>query len=1145
MKRLQIVIVMSCLIIFYQNFTLGTSNGEMSTIPNICEIKPGKTNCTVQLMWNADVSSGEQACVFIKESQKKIGCGQEGLTQLSWISKEPKTLELKKGDGTYSKSQVLTSMQVFGIQKISGDHIAVSKKIDTRLKKIMINKRAAAMTGSWDGRLFFEHVGFLDGKTGTAVKVFRPEAFRKDLTYEQNIENENTFSPSFWVESDSLTPQQIEEAKALNNVKKIEGPNFGKNLNKLNTSSHLAVYPIDLEQGNPFPSNSNGQFSSNGEFLTYAMYGISAATKAPNGKSRYRLKPGTDDTEMKHFLVKYPLTVVVEKPYTPEAKVKTVKVGVGNGLLNTKGGFLYGYEPSVTLDGRLIVFSGNPRPSSLDGNGGHIQYSYRMGSSQFYKHTPTRNIAKIYFDHGPGRRGGERKINGVPFSEHYPIAKKRLKTFDGKSVPWNSWIKGGYPWVSLTGSEVFYQSISGFHGAARFGAAIVGQRTHYTIQLMDGQVNQSRGNPTDDFNLFTSTDEGKALEDAYKNLITKNQRESSGKGYQQVLYAPVAQNGTSWSPFVNTPMEKKFPMSPFSESYSFFLTGGRYFEFPFPEFPRDLLVHMSMQEPLVYDFKAIRERINGTSELSTNEYRAIAAKYSNYKVADHSGHFQTGTLRHGAYYPFEFYRVKKAWNQANPSLRDFNDGAIGNSLIFRPNGLMTFPLKKENVDRIKKNKAYTLSFWMRKNRVQSTGSIINIPGLFLLWWNSNKIDMRIATSKNTSETSRAIIPVSIRNNQWAHFAISMGPNGIGAVYIDGKPVHSINEGGNYFSNVNNAIQVRVGPGNTGSRNSILSFDDLHLYSAQLSDDEILKLAWRQKRIRVGRHSLYDMANLDKRFGSNIEDEKWGFKINYNRARVGQVLFVDRRLSSNGKVSCASCHRPDRFLASSNKVDIGVSGKALGRNTPSIWNAGFQKSMMWDGSIASVETQVLHPVIHPDEMGTKAQDIVQHLKSVPYYNDSIKKLYGRAPDLSIAADLLSQFVKSRITWPNADDQNRLSNTAKKGKRLFEGKANCVGCHSGPFYTDHRFYDVGLGEEKDPGRSLASGKLSEEAGFKTQGLRGISKTAPYFHNGQVATLREVVEQYNKGKPNHPSVDPRLRPLRLTPGQVNALVEYLKSL
>ncbi len=139
--------------------------------------------------------------------------------------------------------------------------------------------------------------------------------------------------------------------------------------------------------------------------------------------------------------------------------------------------------------------------------------------------------------------------------------------------------------------------------------------------------------------------------------------------------------------------------------------------------------------------------------------------------------------------------------------------------------------------------------------------------------------------------------------------------------------------------------------------------------------------------------------------------------------------------------------------------------------------------------------------------------------------------------------------SRYDRYDAGEKTALTNPEQAGLRLFRGKARCALCHSGSNLTDEDFHNTGIawGEGKflDPGRFIVTGKKEDQGAFRAPTLREITNTAPYMHDGSLATLEEVIEFYDRGGKRNPYLDAELRPLNLTAEEKKALLAFLRSL
>lgn len=271
--------------------------------------------------------------------------------------------------------------------------------------------------------------------------------------------------------------------------------------------------------------------------------------------------------------------------------------------------------------------------------------------------------------------------------------------------------------------------------------------------------------------------------------------------------------------------------------------------------------------------------------------------------------------------------------------------------------------------------------------------------------------------------------------------------------------------------------------------------------------------------------------------------------------LGRSLFSDARLSADGSMRCASCHDPDRAFASNGEVAVGVGGHAGNRNVPAIINRGYGEHFSWDGRGRTLLEQVLLPIENPLEMNVSVDTVVARLSRDPERLGEFQRAFDAPPSRGTLARALAAYV-STIKSESAPfdrhfqgDTAALDADARRGRRLFLGKAGCTRCHVGPNLTDEGFHVTGVawrnGRPDDPGRFAITGDSTLLGGFKTPTLREVERTAPYMHDGSIATLQEVVEFYDGGGIANPFLDPRLRPLGLTPAEKRALVAFLRSL
>ncbi|PCK09075.1 MAG: cytochrome-c peroxidase [Alteromonadaceae bacterium] len=267
--------------------------------------------------------------------------------------------------------------------------------------------------------------------------------------------------------------------------------------------------------------------------------------------------------------------------------------------------------------------------------------------------------------------------------------------------------------------------------------------------------------------------------------------------------------------------------------------------------------------------------------------------------------------------------------------------------------------------------------------------------------------------------------------------------------------------------------------------------------------------------------------------------------------LGKMLFFDTRLSTNKKQSCATCHNPDLGFGDGLRKGIGTQGDDLGRNTPHIYNLAWNVVFFWDGRAASLEEQALGPIQSKAEMGMSLPKMLKRLSAVPYYRKQFKAVYGA--DKIISEDVgraIAAFERNLISDNSpfdqyiAGDKSAMSPAAIRGLDLYQGKARCTLCHDGANFTDNSFHNIGTGD-KDLGRSEIVGDTSLNGAFKTPGLRNVTLTAPYMHDGSIASLQEVIEFYDRGGKLAKNKDKLIKPLGLSPNEIMDLLAYLGAL
>ncbi|MCL4848462.1 MAG: cytochrome-c peroxidase [Acidobacteria bacterium] len=280
-----------------------------------------------------------------------------------------------------------------------------------------------------------------------------------------------------------------------------------------------------------------------------------------------------------------------------------------------------------------------------------------------------------------------------------------------------------------------------------------------------------------------------------------------------------------------------------------------------------------------------------------------------------------------------------------------------------------------------------------------------------------------------------------------------------------------------------------------------------------------------------------------------------------RVRLGRWLFYDFRLSADGTVSCGTCHRPDQAFSQTEPVSTGVFGRRGTRKSQGFANQAWASTphLFWDGRVASFEAQAILPLTTAHEMGLTADELVAIVDGIAGYRPYFREAFG---DEDVTVDRIVQAIadyeKTRLSgnspwdrWQHRGEQRAVDERVRRGHELFFGQAACQPCHMGPNFTDGGFHNIGVGWDaetgrfSDEGRFVVTGEDVDRGAFKTPSLRDVSKRAPYMHDGSVATLREVVELYNRGGVPNPHLSGKIFPLGLTDADIEALVAFMRAL
>jgi len=311
--------------------------------------------------------------------------------------------------------------------------------------------------------------------------------------------------------------------------------------------------------------------------------------------------------------------------------------------------------------------------------------------------------------------------------------------------------------------------------------------------------------------------------------------------------------------------------------------------------------------------------------------------------------------------------------------------------------------------------------------------------------------------------------------------------------------------------------------------------------------------------------------------------------------LGRKLFFDRRLSINGTMSCGMCHIPEQgFTSQELKTAVGVEGRSVKRNSPTILNVAFYQQLFVDGRDPSLETQYVAPLTARNEMANpSAGFVVALLQRLPDYGGLFEDAFGGPASLDRIGMALAAYQRTMIAgnsrfdrWLFGKEGDALSDSEVRGYRLFTGKAGCASCHlvgeQDALFTDQQFHDIGYGwwreqlrqkppdsapvevapgvvypmsraaiaavgeaPEPDLGRYEVTEDPADRWMFRTPSLRNLAITSPYMHDGGFATIKDVLAFYNGGGRPHEGQDQRIRPLGLSAEELLDLEAFLRSL
>jgi cytochrome c peroxidase len=825
--------------------------------------------------------------------------------------------------------------------------------------------------------------------------------------------------------------------------------------------------------------------------------------------------------------------------------------------ITANGAGLDGFEMSTTGDGRLIVFD------SFGGRGHHFTFNPNPVNAvdQWTVPQPLSalvNEQNTKFCLIPGRSVAACPADQVTtFGERYPIARAKIRMGDGTEVPPGKPFLCLYPWIDFDGANIFCGMIS-----PRDMASMFGRDTGNIVRLMDGP-----------FNPVPATSDCGADPDA----VIKAHKPCPGNTRSNGLGRTTGM----WSLFSDHP-HRSLPFYDYDTATAMLLKVADgyavYDEISSDDFDPDNLLYLHMT-PTITWVDGLKDGKNTNQVLED-------------RTPDTSGRFHTTLLRTPAKVQFAtgyFDSLSADSPQlAVPpgrSVKRLPDPWLGEALFFRPGGVaeVTSVAGDDSLDVARP--AFSISVavmpmsgafaWLAAQGARELQLLAKGNGWRVSLLGDGRVQARLRLSSGVVTLQS---PRSLAEQQWAHLAVTLGRETRNApsrvrLYLDGEMVAAKN------ARVGDVLTTSTEPlllGNElgGTGDALVQLDSLRVSKIELTLPELAREAYRRLRPAhapavTGLPAPLDAAplGLDLR-AANLPNELVPWLTGPSRPRwpallaLGDRLFESELLSQRSARtphrdrSCASCHLPGQVFTDGRPLGSGRRGD-LPRHTPTLINRMWGTAQFWDGRSTTLVAQALDPIDNPEELDGNRTEILAALETESDAGRTWRSRFedafalGRAPiTMNHVALALAAYQLTLLRGNAAADRIALDGsdaTVSRGRELFFGKARCVSCHSGSNFSDEGFHVTGVGGG-DPGRGAVSGRTVDRRAFKTPTLRHVVDSGPYFHDGSGATLREVIEFYNRGGGEVPAdilKSPELAPLHLTADEQADLLAFLRAL
>jgi len=943
-------------------------------------------------------------------------------------------------------------------------------------------------------------------EAGWWAAVLRPEAVTQDASgipqfpsVPLNLSGPSAWSGASLVEQNDVLPNTL-PTPAPTSTYPTPNHMFNKQWLAMCPDPAFASRPC------PFPSDVNGTpgdpGTPSGQFETYRMLVVGAdqwngvdTSSSNNFLQPTFVTPGGVDVMPIGMRT---LRVTVSSPQTTTAAIASTFVSANFDVLqwqSTTNGPqpILGLEPTLSRDGRLLVFQGNVANSGRAWNSARTE-----GQQLLYSFNPTPGVSTGWSEPHPlnamNALEANRIVNGMRFVDLYPIAAQPLVNSDGTPLTPTQPFSGAYPWMTLDATDLVFSAARNGEVPGSFirrGVSLIGHSTGYALRHVDGPLNPDR--------------------DHTDRILT------TGSG--------LTPGAWRW--------------------------GGDKLGLALPYTRQGTVISLFDAQMRRYDEISLREKLDGDylvawdmNEL-IHEDATLGWRIEHARTADTSGNLVTGTLSTGAFFPIE------------AGMGDVNYGAVGRSVIMTGSAAVT---GSGGGVLASARPALSIECWFQQLWNAQPASLVSKAGSYELATDpQGRVRVTLVTTAGTLQTPWAGPVQTVQD--WRHVAFAFdGASQRLFVYVDGLLVHTmVTPAGAAVAGT--SAPLVVGPaginvGGGGPPGGYVALDQLLISRVARTADELERDAFRPPAAST-------LQTLPTTFPLPLGLDRAETRVpianvpTRKRIDLGEILFKDGGLSPSG-VSCSKCHELSRDFTDGLARPVGSATGVKLRNTQTVLNRGFSSEQFWDGRAATLEEQVLHPLLSPEEMNSTKIFALNYLTTStnPNYGILFQGAFGGLPSIDRLQEALASYERALVAGNSPADQFEagsatLTASEKRGRDLFLGKARCFGCHTGSNYSDERYHVAlfpssnGAGTGADRGRGAVNGRTHDLDRFKTPTLRNLAQTAPYFHDGRAATLLDVVNTYDAGSTLGGAVDEEIFPLGLTSTEKLDLVAFLLSL